>query len=191
MGSLGPPHGAQHRLRRRRAAQLSAAPAPCAGGGDRWHPLRLSGHCRSGVAAGGAGDLRDPGSVSAALKIRWPLLALSFMFGLSALYSFAPSRARPHSRWLNWGAVIATLLWISASSAFSAYVSYVGSFDRFYGSLGGVAIFLFWLYLSGWAVILGAAIEGEIAAWHRGRRHSEIRRVLEERERHLASSRQD
>jgi len=40
-------------------------------------------------------------------------------------------------------------------------------------------------------VILGAAIEGEIAAWHRGRRHSEIRRVLEERERHLASSRQD
>jgi membrane protein len=125
------------------------------------------------------------------LKIRWPLLTLLFMFGLSALYSFAPSRPWPHWRWLNWGAVIATLLWISASSAFSAYVSYAGSFDRFYGSLGGVAIFLFWLYLSGWAVMLGAAIEGEIAAWHRGRRHSEIKRVLEERERHLASSRQD
>jgi membrane protein len=125
------------------------------------------------------------------LNIRWPLLALLFMFGLSALYSFAPSRPRPHWRWLNWGAVIATLLWISASSAFSAYVSYAGSFDRFYGSLGGVAIFLFWLYLSGWAVILGAAIEGEIASWHRGRRHSEITCVLDERERHLASSRQD
>lgn len=102
------------------------------------------------------------------LKIRWPLLALLFMFGLSTLYSFAPSRPRPHWRWLNWGAVIATLLWIGASGAFSTYVSYAASFDRFYGSLGGVAIFLFWLYLSGWAVILGAEIEAEIAAWHRG-----------------------
>jgi len=123
------------------------------------------------------------------LNIRWPLLALLFMFGLSALYSFAPSRPRPHSRWLNWGAVIATLLWIGASGAYSAYVSYAGSFDRFYGSLDGVAIFLFWLYLSGWVVILGAEIEAEIAAWHLGRRHSEIKRVLEERERHLASNR--
>jgi membrane protein len=125
------------------------------------------------------------------LKIRWPLLALLFMFGLSALYSFAPSRPRPHWRWLNWGAVIATLLWIGASSAFSAYASYAGTFNRFYGSLGGVAIFLFWLYLSGWVVILGAEIEAEIAAWHHGRRHSEIKRALEERERHLASRRQD
>ncbi|HEX3419370.1 MAG TPA: YihY/virulence factor BrkB family protein [Stellaceae bacterium] len=125
------------------------------------------------------------------LKIRWPLLALLFMFGLSALYSFAPSRPRPHWRWLNWGAVIATLLWIGASSAFPAYVSYAGSFDRFYGSLGGVAIFLFWLYLSGWVVILGAEIEAEIEAWRRGRRHRKIKRVLQERERHLASRRPD
>lgn len=102
------------------------------------------------------------------LKIRWPLLALLFMFGLSALYSLAPSRPRPHWRWLNWGAVIATLLWIGASSAFSVYASYASSFDRFYGSLVGVAIFLFWLYLSGWVVILGAEIEAEIAVWHRG-----------------------
>ena len=80
---------------------------------------------------------------------------------------------------MNWGAVIATLLWIGASGAYSAYVSYAGSFDRFYGSLDGVAIFLFWLYLSGWVVILGAEIEAEIAAWHLGRRHSEIKRVLE------------
>jgi membrane protein len=83
------------------------------------------------------------------LKIRWLLLALLFMFGLSARYSFAPSRPQPHLRWLNWGAVIATLLWIGASSAFSGYASYSASFDRFYGSLVGVAIFLFWLYLSG------------------------------------------
>jgi membrane protein len=89
---------------------------------------------------------------------------------MSALYSFAPSRPRPHWGWLNWGAVIATMLWIGASGAYSAYVSYASSFDRFYGSLDGVAIFLFWLYLSGWVVILGAEIEAEIAAWHRGRR---------------------
>jgi membrane protein len=119
------------------------------------------------------------------LAIRWPLLALLFMLGLSTLYSFAPSRPRPHWRWLNWGAVIATLLWIGASAAFSAYASYAGSFNRFYGPLGGVAIFLFWLYLSGWVVILGAEIEAEVAAWHHGHRQSAAKRVLQEHEKHL------
>jgi membrane protein len=113
------------------------------------------------------------------------LLALLFMLGLSTLYSFAPSRPRPHWRWLNWGAVIATLLWIGASAAFSAYASYAGSFNRFYGPLGGVAIFLFWLYLSGWVVILGAEIEAEVAAWHHGHRQSAAKRVLQEHEKHL------
>jgi uncharacterized BrkB/YihY/UPF0761 family membrane protein len=79
------------------------------------------------------------------------------------------------------------LLWIGASAAFSAYASYAGSFNRFYGSLGGVAIFLFWLYLSGLIVILGAEIEAEVAAWHHGHRQSEAKRMIEKRERRFRS----
>jgi membrane protein len=121
------------------------------------------------------------------LAIRWPLLALLFMLGLSALYSLAPSRPLLRWHWLSWGAVIATVLWIGASGAFSAYAGYAGSFNRFYGSLGGVAIFLFWLYLSGLIVILGAEIEAEIAAWRHGHRQSTAKRVLQEREKNLGS----
>ncbi|HJU15379.1 MAG TPA: YihY/virulence factor BrkB family protein [Stellaceae bacterium] len=121
------------------------------------------------------------------LSVRWPLLALLFMLGLSALYSLAPSRPRSRWRWLNWGAIIATLLWIGASAAFSAYASRAGSFNRFYGPLGGVAIFLFWLYLSGLIVILGAEIEAEVAAWRRGYGPSEAKRMLSGREKKLVS----
>jgi membrane protein len=73
------------------------------------------------------------------MSIRWPLLTLLFMFGLSALYGVAPSRSPVHWQWLSWGGVWATFLWIGASAAFSAYSSRAGSFNRFYGSLGGVA----------------------------------------------------
>ncbi|MGH7110191.1 MAG: YhjD/YihY/BrkB family envelope integrity protein, partial [Stellaceae bacterium] len=76
--------------------------------------------------------------------------------------------------------------WIGASAAFSAYASHAGSFNRFYGSLGGVAIFLFWLYLSGLTVILGAEIEAEIAAWRYGHKPSAVKRMLEEREKSSA-----
>jgi membrane protein len=116
------------------------------------------------------------------LSIRWPLLALLFMLGLSALYTLVPSHSRRHWQWLTWGGVVATLLWIGASAAFSAYASHAGSFNRFYGSLGGVAIFLFWLYLSGLIVLLGAEIDATFEARRQGRGQSEVKRVLERRE---------
>lgn len=116
------------------------------------------------------------------LSVRWPLLALLFMLGLSALYGLAPSRSRPRWQWLTWGAVVATLLWIAASAAFSLYASQAGSFNRFYGSLAGVAIFLFWLYLSGLIVILGAEIDSELEARQLGRGRSEVKRALQRRE---------
>lgn len=119
--------------------------------------------------------------------VRWPLLALLFMFGLSALYALAPSRARPRWQWLSWGAVVATLLWIAASGAFSAYASYAGTFNRYYGSLGGVAIFLFWLYLSGLIVLFGAEFEAELEARRLGRGEGAAKRVLKEREKNIGS----
>jgi membrane protein len=117
------------------------------------------------------------------VAIRWPLLAALFMLWLSALYSVGPSRPYPRWRWLSWGAAVATLLWIGLSAAFSAYAASAASFNRLYGSLGGIAIFLFWLYLSGLIILLGAEFEAELEARQRGHQESEAKRLLMERER--------
>lgn len=117
------------------------------------------------------------------VSIRWPLLAALFMLWLSVLYSVGPSRPQPRWRWLSWGAAVATVLWIGLSAAFSAYAASAASFNRLYGSLGGVAIFLFWLYLSGLIILLGAEFEAELEARQRGHQESEAKRLLMERER--------
>ena len=57
--------------------------------------------------------------------------------------------------------VIATLLWLLASVAFSIYVANFNSYNATYGSLGGVVILLTWLYLSSFVALLGAVINAE------------------------------
>ena len=59
------------------------------------------------------------------------------------------------------GAVIATVLWIAGSIGFSAYVTHFNSYDRTYGSLGGVVVMLTWLYLSAFAALFGAIINAQ------------------------------
>jgi membrane protein len=94
--------------------------------------------------------------------VRWPLLVVLMMVALAALYRFAPSREEPKWRWVSWGAVIATLLWIAGSALFSVYVREFASYDKTYGSLGAVVVLLIWLYLTCFAVLLGAQINAEI-----------------------------
>jgi membrane protein len=93
---------------------------------------------------------------------RWPLLALLLMIALSAMYRFAPSRARAQWRWVSWGAVIATFAWMIVSIGFSAYVSNFASYDKTYGSLGAVVVLLMWFYLSTLIVLMGAELNAEI-----------------------------
>lgn len=119
------------------------------------------------------------------LSVRWPLLAGLFMLCLSALYRLAPCRHRPEWKWLAWGAVLATALWVGVSGAFSAYAGSIASFNRLYGSLGGVAIFLFWLYLSGLIILLGAEFEAELEARQRGLKESAAKHLLKEREKNI------
>jgi membrane protein len=93
---------------------------------------------------------------------RWPVLVILLMAGLSALYRFAPSHALSRWRWVSWGAVIATLLWVIVSFGFSLYVENFASYDKTYGSLGAVVVLLMWLYLSTLTVLLGAELNAEI-----------------------------
>ena len=95
------------------------------------------------------------------LIIEWPLLLIIVMLGLAALYRYAPDRAEPQWRWVSPGAIVATVLWIIASIAFTVYVANFNSYDKTYGSLGGVIILLTWLYLSAVTVLLGAVINAQ------------------------------
>lgn len=93
---------------------------------------------------------------------RWPILIALVLFGLAAVYRYAPSREKPRWRWVSWGATTAAAIWLIGSIAFSLYVSQFASYDKQYGSLGAVVVLLLWLYLSVFAVLLGAEINAEL-----------------------------
>jgi membrane protein len=95
------------------------------------------------------------------LVLQWPLLIVVVMLGLAVLYRYAPDRHPPQWRWVSPGAVIATLLWLVGSVAFTVYVSHFNSYDKTYGSLGGVVVMLTWLYLSSFVALLGAVINAQ------------------------------
>jgi membrane protein len=94
--------------------------------------------------------------------LRWPLLAVAQIVALAVLYRYAASRAEPKWRWITPGAIIATILWLAGSAAFSLYVSYFASYNKTYGALGVVVILLTWLLLSVYSVLLGAEINAEM-----------------------------
>jgi membrane protein len=104
-----------------------------------------------------------PDEVGARLAlVRWPILAAFTLFGLAVIYRVGPSRAQPRWRWLSWGAVTTTVLWLLGSALFSFYVSAFGTYDKVYGSLAAVVVLMLWLDLSAFLVILGAQINAEL-----------------------------
>ena len=96
--------------------------------------------------------------------LRWPLLALVMLGALAVLYRMAPDRDHPRFSWVSPGAILATVLWLIGSGLFSWYVSAFGEagYARTYGALAGVVILLLWLYLSAFAVLLGAEFNAEL-----------------------------
>jgi membrane protein len=95
------------------------------------------------------------------LTLEWPLLIAVVMSGLAVLYRYAPDRKAARWRWVSPGALIATLLWIAGSVGFTVYVSHFNSYDKTYGSLGGVVVMLTWLYLSAFVALFGAVINAQ------------------------------
>jgi membrane protein len=94
--------------------------------------------------------------------LRWPLLALLAIASLAVLYRFGPSRDAPRWRWVSWGAVVATVVWIAGSMLFSIYVRNFAGYNETYGSLGAVVILLMWLWLSAYIVLMGAELNSEM-----------------------------
>ena len=127
----------------------------------------LAGALVLGAVIAGTGALsrqldRLPGPLRPlAPALLWLTLAVMLALVLAVLYRFAPDRKQARWRWISVGAAFATVLWLTASVALFAYVQSLGSYETTYGSLGGVAISMFWLWLSVFLVIVGAAVNAE------------------------------
>lgn len=106
--------------------------------------------------------------------LRWPLLGVFLTFGLTLAYRFFPDRDSPKWRWVSWGSISATLLWLAGSVLFSLYVANFGSFGKTYGSMGAVAILLLWFYLTAYVILLGAELNAEME--HQTREDSTVGR---------------
>jgi membrane protein len=119
------------------------------------------------VATGGLADRigRLLGIGSAVVTVwdivKWPVLLVivSFMFAL--LYWASPN-ARQGFRWVTPGGILAVVVWVLASVAFAVYVANFGSYNKTYGSLASVIIFLVWLWLSNTSILLGAELNAEL-----------------------------
>ena len=94
---------------------------------------------------------------------KWPVLVVLVSIMVAVLYYAAPNVRHPGFRWISPGSILAVAIWIVASAAFAFYVANFGSYNKTYGSLGGVIIFLVWLWISNVAILLGAEFDAELA----------------------------
>lgn len=93
---------------------------------------------------------------------RWLLLGIILIFSLALIYKYAPDRDQPQFKWVSWGSIIATVLWIAGSLLFSWYVNNFGNYGEMYGSLAAVIILMLWFNLTSFIILLGAEINSEL-----------------------------
>ena len=94
--------------------------------------------------------------------LRWPALFVVVTFGLEVLYRNGPSRRHAKWRWVSVGSVVAALVWIAVSLAFSWYLSKFADYNATYGSLGAVIGLMMWLWISTSVVLVGAELNSEL-----------------------------
>ncbi|MGI8667997.1 MAG: YihY/virulence factor BrkB family protein [Jatrophihabitans sp.] len=93
---------------------------------------------------------------------KWPVLIVIVSLMLAILYYAAPNVKQPGVQWISPGGVLAVVIWLVASAGFAFYVAHVGSYNKTYGSLASVIIFLIWLWLTNVAILFGAEFNAEL-----------------------------
>ena len=94
--------------------------------------------------------------------LTWLSAGMLVSLTIAVFYRFAPDRRGAKWRWLSLGSVASTLLWVAATVGFGLYASNVSDYNATYGSLAAVVIFQMWLFLSSYAVLIGAEINSEM-----------------------------
>ncbi|MEV4514295.1 YihY/virulence factor BrkB family protein [Dactylosporangium sp. NPDC049525] len=93
---------------------------------------------------------------------KWPVLLLVVLLILAVLYYASPNARQTGFRWVTPGGGLAVLIWLLASAGFAIYVSNFSSYNKTYGTLGGIIAFLVWLWISNIAILLGAEFDAEL-----------------------------
>ena len=106
---------------------------------------------------------------------KWPVILVVVVLIVALLYYATPNVKQPKFRWISVGAVLAIVVWVIASAAFGFYVANFSSYNKTYGSLAGVIVFLLWLWITNLALLFGAELDAELERGraapgrHRGR----------------------
>jgi membrane protein len=87
--------------------------------------------------------------------LQWPLAFAAMFFSYSIIYYFAPNLEERKWHWVTPGAVLGVALWLIASLGFRLYLHFFNSYSATYGSLGAVIILMLWLYITGFAILIG------------------------------------
>jgi membrane protein len=124
----------------------------------------------AGIAVLSGGIARDVGNViglgSTAVDVwdvaKWPFLVIVASLALALLYWAAPNAKQPRFRWITPGGLLTVVIWAAGSAGFAVYVANFGSYNKTYGSLAGIVIFLIWLWISNIALLLGAEFDAEL-----------------------------
>jgi len=118
----------------------------------------------TGPLARSIGDLVGLGSTFVTVWgiVKWPALVLVVSFMISLLFWAGPNVKQPGFPWVTPGGILAVILWIAASVLFAFYVANFASYNKTYGSLGGVIVFLVWLWITNLIILLGAEFNSEL-----------------------------
>ncbi|MEU3948806.1 YihY/virulence factor BrkB family protein [Streptomyces sp. NPDC029526] len=94
---------------------------------------------------------------------KWPVLVLLVVFMIALLYWATPNAKVKGFRWITPGSFLALVIWLVASAGFAFYVANFGSYNKTYGTMAGVIVFLIWLWITNLAILLGLEFDAEIA----------------------------
>lgn len=118
----------------------------------------------TGTIATEVGDALGVGSTAVMVWsiAKWPLLLIIVVLMLAVLYNAAPNVRQGGFRWITPGAGLSVVIWLIASGLFAFYVANFGSYNKTYGSVATVIIFLVWMWITNLALLLGVEFDAEL-----------------------------
>jgi len=117
----------------------------------------------TGALAHRAGQLLGIGDTALTVWsiAKWPVLVLLVTVMIAILYWATPNARVKGFRWITPGSLLALLIWVAASAGFAVYVANFASYNRTYGTMAGVIVFLLWLWITNLAILLGLEFDAE------------------------------
>jgi len=117
----------------------------------------------TGPVVGAVGGALGVGSTAQTVWsiAKWPVMLVVVILMFGVLFHTAPNVKLPGFKWVTPGAVLAIVVWIVASALFAFYVANFGSYDKTYGTLGGLVVLLMWLWITNCALLLGMELNSE------------------------------